>query len=91
MKTKKKIKKILKNFNFEQTHRVMEFLNWTWFDTDGQSPSADRLKELAEKMLWKVSQDEGISSFATGGLKATKFENGTLMLEFVVTDWMIEE
>ena len=91
MKTKKKIKKILKHFDFDQVHNVMEHLNWGWKDTDGKVPSIDQLKDLAKRLLNGVSEKDEFYSLATGGLKATKYENGTLELEFIVTDWMVEE
>jgi len=91
MKTKKKIKKILKNFDFEKVHDVMTHLNWTWYDTDGKVPSIDQLKELAKKLLYHAAEKEGFYSSATGGFKATKYENGTLELEFILASWMIEE
>lgn len=91
MKTKKKIKKILKNFDFEKVHNVMAHLNWTWYDTDGKVPSIDQLKELAKKLLYHVAEEERFYSSATGGFKATKYENGTLELEFILASWMVEE
>lgn len=91
MKTKKKIKKILKNFDFEKVHNVMEHLNWGWKDTDGKVPSIDQLKELAEKLLNEVSEKDEFYYISTGGFRAFKYENGSLELEFVVTDWMVEE
>ena len=91
MKTKKKIKKILKNFNFEQVHDVMEHLNWSWRDTDGKAPSIDQLKDLAKRLLNSVSEKDEFYNISTGGFRALKYGNGSLELEFVVTDWMVEE
>lgn len=91
MKTKKKIKKILKHFDFEKVHNVMTHLNWSWRDTDGKAPSIDQLKELAKRLLSQVSEEEGFYSSATGGFKAIKYENGSLELEFILTDWMVDE
>ena len=91
MKTKKKIKKILKHFDFDRVHNVMEHLNWGWKDTDGKVPSIDQLKDLAKRLLSQVAEEEGFYSSATGGLKAIKYENGSLELEFILTDWMVEE
>lgn len=91
MKTKKKIKKILKHFDFDQVHNVMEHLNWGWKDTDGKVPNIDQLKELAEKLLNEISGKNEFYTISTGGFRALKYENGTLELEFVVTDWMVEE
>lgn len=91
MKTKKKIKKILKHFDFEKVHNVMTHLNWSWHDTDGKAPSIDQLKELANRLLSQVAEEEGFYSSATGGLKAIKYENGSLELEFILTGWMVDE
>lgn len=91
MKTKKKIKKILKNFDFDRVHDVMEHLNWGWKDTDGKVPSIDQLKELAKKLLNEVSEKDEFYNISTGGFRAFKYENGSLELEFVLTDWMVEE
>ncbi len=30
----KAISEIIENFNFERVHKVMEFLNWTWWDSE---------------------------------------------------------
>lgn len=91
MKTKKKIKKILKHFDFEKVHNVMTHLNWSWHDTDGKAPSIDQLKDLAKRLLNEVSEKEEFYSSASGGLKAIKYENGTLELEFILASWMVEE
>lgn len=91
MKTKKKIKKILKHFDFEQVHDVMEHLNWGWKDTDGKVPSIDQLKDLAKKLLNEVAEKDKFYTISTGGLKALRYENGSMGLEFILTDWMVEE
>lgn len=91
MKTKKKIKKILKHFDFEQVHDVMEHLNWCWKDTDGKVPSIDQLKDLAKQLLNEVAEKNEFYSLSTGGLKALRYENGSMELEFVLTEWMVEE
>lgn len=91
MKTKKKIKKILKHFDFAQVHDVMTHLNWTWNSTGNKVPDLDQLKEFAKKLLFEVADRNEFYYLSSGGFKATRYEDGSLELEFILTDWMVEE
>ena len=80
------IKYIIDNFDFQQVHKVMNFLNWTWALTPG-TPTISELKIEATKLLNDVYNSKGW--IATGGFKATKYHD-FLELEFIITDWSSE-
>ena len=48
-KIDKKIKKIMKHFDFEKVHKVMELLDWKWKTEEGvEVPSIKQLKKYAK-------------------------------------------
>ena len=89
-KIDKKIKKIMKHFDFEKVHKVMELLDWKWKTEEGlEVPSVKQLKKYAKKQLENVvdnykkkHEDLYISS---GGFE-TRMEYGELYLRFIVED-----
>lgn len=90
MKTKKAIKKILKNFDFEKVHRVMESLNWYWNDTkDGGVPTVEELKSQAKDFLKRVTEGE-FSVISSGGLEA-EYRNKVLTLKFVLAEFEVDK
>jgi hypothetical protein len=78
------IKYIINNFNFQQVHNVMKFLDWTWAGSS-KIPSICELKKEATRLLNEV-YDSNEKWIATGGFKASKYYD-FLELEFIVTDW----
>ena len=89
-KIDKKIKKIMKHFDFEKVHRVIELLDWKWKTEEGlEVPSVKQLKKYAKKQLENVvdnykkkHEDLYISS---GGFE-TRIEYSELHLRFIVED-----
>ena len=97
----KMIDGIMENFDWEETQRVMEFMNWTWVDEG--VPTIERMKQTAERLLRNAAEsrlteykneywEQGIIS-ATGGFEAqawcdkTKTEIVSLDLKFVLNQW----
>ena len=74
MKTKKKIKNILDNFNFEEVHNYMMHRNppWTW--ADGFVPTETALRRRAKELLKDVAAFKRKTAYiATGGFFAMKW------------------
>lgn len=81
------IKRIMNNFNFEECRKVMCALDWTYMD-DENSPSLDKLKETANKLLKAVADENQYGhTHSTGGFEARLDFNGDLHLKFVVEEW----
>ena len=88
-KQQKLIDDIMDNFNFEKVHKVMKFLNWTWWNLetmkeyvptiqDIRSSARDRLKTV---LLEKCGYCE------SGGFVARKYDDDTISLEFKIESW----
>lgn len=94
MTKEEKIESILENFDFQKIHKVMEFLNWTWFGSGKEVPSTYKLIKRTEEYLnecydysLKNKEDYGVAS---GGMYVTSFyEEGEVELsaKFVITSW----
>ena len=81
---------ILANFDFNKVHRTMEFLEWSWFDTDG-TPTIDDLREAAWSKLQSAysnskGREDGKGYCSSGGFEA-RYEDGGFSLSFTVTEW----
>jgi len=86
MKTKKKIKNILNNFNFEEVHNYMMHRNppWTW--GDGFVPTVGQLKKEAKYLLEEVAGFKRKTGYAaTGGFFVLKWYK-ELYLMFCIED-----
>ena len=87
--TQEKIDCIMDWFNFAKVEKAMTALNWTW--TDGV-PNEPELRQLARRLLKDISaknvtQSEFRRYIATGGFRATKYYDGELELEFILSGW----
>lgn len=89
---KRRINCIMRNFDFNRVHKVMECLDWHWATYNkGQTvPEVEDLKKEAKRLLIDAVTEK--ETIATGGFKAT-YEKGTeddpepyLSLEFIVED-----
>jgi len=79
-----KIDEVLEHFNWEKVSVVMRATNWKWGEADGFiTPTFSMMRETARELLTKVIT-ENKSAIATGGFKATAYDNG-IELEFIVT------
>lgn len=63
-----KIEDIIRDFNFEKVHRVMEMLNWKWAATSYGVPTIEELKGEARRLLVEAATEE--TQVATGGFRA---------------------
>lgn len=80
---------IMDNFNFEKVHKVMEFLNWTWWNNELKkdiNPTIQDIRSDARKKLKRILE-ENHSSIESGGLVARKYDDGTISLEFKIEYW----
>lgn len=80
---------IMDNFNFEKVHKVMKFLNWTWWDNKLEkyiNPTIQELRSNARKKLKRILE-ENHASIGSGGFVARKYDDGTISLEFKIESW----
>lgn len=71
----KRISNILNKFDFEQMHKIMGFLNWTWCD-ESEIPSISNLVLTAQKLLNScysecINQNEDYLFIETGGFRVS--------------------
>ena len=83
------IAEVMEDFDFENVHKVMTFLDWKWAIGEGERtvPSVYRLMKQAEQLLTDVTkyEDNEHHEMATGGLRAIFDEDGDLELRFEIT------
>lgn len=78
---------IINKFNFKKVHKVMKFMNWTWYNTGSEPPTVAHLKDEARRLLNELyDSDDSLLSMSTGGLKVSKYEDH-LELEFVIAEY----
>jgi hypothetical protein len=81
----KKWEEINENFDWQRVEKVMNFLNWRWYSTDGV-PNVRDLKHKAYNLL-KEAYDNG-GFYAIGGFEAEYLRNDDfLKLSFVLDSW----
>jgi hypothetical protein len=94
--TDEMIQEILDNFDFEQMHKVMTFLNWKWYYD--AVPTIEELKEIAKNLLNQTVK--GINNFkgfnnlfcSSGGFRAIGKKDGEVIyleLLFECTSWNV--
>lgn len=71
-----KIDEVMGRFEFDKVHKVMTFLNWTWYD--GATPSVETLKaeayrqlSIAVDLFVKQGQPKTGMTVASGGFQAS--------------------
>jgi hypothetical protein len=85
------IDEIMDNFDFDKVHKVMTFLNWTWWNAAEGVPSTSELRQQARRLLRDAVDKK--SSISTGGLWARYKEYPeddypvSLELYFAVDHW----
>ena len=86
----KKTKKILKNFDFEKVHEVMNHLKWVWYD-DGlyKTPSIKDLKRTAKELIKQIKKLD-VDVISTGGFEVRKNKD-TITLQFVLASSDVED
>ena len=85
----RKIESIMRDFDFEKVHDVMQYLDWHWVKVG--VPTVEDIKAEAKRLLVDACYEKTIVS--TGGLRATYeatpgSEDGEefIQLEFILTD-----
>ena len=82
------IAEVMEGFDFENVHKVMQYMEWTWaIEHDEKAvPSVYRIMKQSERLLTEVSQytDGERHEIATGGLRAILDENQDLELRFEI-------
>ena len=89
------IEDLLDEFDFDKVKKVMDFLDWKYFDTGyGEGRSVGRLRRMARHLLELVynEEDQEHSFTASGGFHAERWmypgdTQKYLELKFVVTEW----
>ena len=81
---------IMDNFDFDQVHKVMVFLNWKWANSNGSLgvPEKYELRSEARRLLKMAIEEK--TTVSTGGFLAEYREgelDGWMDLKFVVSDW----
>ena len=81
---------IMDNFDFDQVHKVMVFLNWKWANSNGGLgvPEKYELRGEARRLLKMAIEEK--TTVSTGGFIAEYREgevDGWMDLKFVVSDW----
>jgi hypothetical protein len=90
MAKEEQIEEILDEFDFYKVQRVMNTLNWKWYNKGNvyEIPSVGQMRKHARKLLEECFN--GNSYAASGGFWASR-EDGGLSLKFVVEDMWVEE
>lgn len=85
----KKTKKILKNFDFEKVHEVMNHLNWVWYNNEEYKvPTVKELKRTAKELIKEIKKVD-VDVIATGGFEVRKNKD-TITLQFVLESSDVE-
>ncbi len=85
----KDIEYILDEFNFEKVKKVMDCLNWEWYNVEG-IPSISDLRRFTRKLLQDILKEskqnkESFLEYSSGGFKVIYYNSGELELQFIVT------
>jgi hypothetical protein len=80
----RQVQELLEGFDFDLVKRIMDFLHWT-YEANGRVPTIAELKEKARSLLGELRSNPGI--VGSGGLRASKKEDGTLSLKFILTEF----
>ena len=95
----KAIDNIVDNFNWEKVHKTMVALDWTWTDSNLETPTTGMLFRCAVRLLHDaydgVEKNKCNYSVRTGGFHARAIVDGEeiyeLRLTFEVTSWEYNE
>ena len=80
---------IMDNFDFDQVHKVMVFLNWKWVNSNGSLgvPEKYELRGEARRLLKMAIEEK--TTVSTGGFIAEYIDEkgGWMDLKFVISEW----
>ena len=81
------IESIMDNFNFDDVHKVMTYLNWEWAGTENGVPTKSELRSQARQLIKMAIKDK--TRVSTGGFEADYLpeDGGWVSLKFVVSEW----
>lgn len=88
------VEQVLQKFDFERVHKAMKALKWTYWYTNGETPTTYDLIKTGRKLLYDVL-DRKSDSIATGGFEARAKWNKdktkiiSLELNFIVAWWSV--
>ena len=89
------IEKLLDNFDFQKVHKVMELLNWTYWDCS-DIPDLERLRKSAKQALLgalhvsnRTTKKKAKSAYGGFYAEVRKYKDGEILfsLDFRVTDF----
>jgi hypothetical protein len=90
----KQVEDILDEFDFQRVQKVMEALDWNYFDSVDKVPSIGELRKMARYLLGiGYNADPSPDYFtSSGGFEVTRYMYPGetvkyLTLKFVVTEW----
>lgn len=93
----KAIDDIIENFNWEKVHKAMKALEWTWHDSEGETPTIGALFKCAVGLLHdaydRAERFKADCTAGTGGFYARAFVDDEtkevieLRLAFEVCNW----
>lgn len=93
-KTVKNLTDVINNFDFEKVQDVMQYLNWTWADTENGVPELYELKEKATDLLIDsyenlIKNKEEEFFVGSGGFEASVWKDNDeyfFNLKFILTE-----
>lgn len=85
---KLQVEVIMQDFDFENVHRIMKFLNWKWATSDGMKvPSIENMKKTAQELLDDVVEESAKTPehnyIETGGFRASYSNINGMSLQFI--------
>lgn len=86
MDNEDKIERVIGRFNFENVHKAMTAVGWTWHEKD--VPTIEQMEDVARGLLRDVLGTElerHFSKCSTGGFEATR-EGENIYLDFVLEE-----
>ena len=85
----KQIGDILVHFDFNRVYEAMAQLRWTWWDSDGVTPTIENLKGTARYLLEQATKPE-VEAIDSGGFYARREDTPIgprLTLSFSISEY----
>ena len=81
------IENIMDNFDFDNVHKVMTYLNWEWANTENGVPTKSELRSEARRLIKMAIKDK--TRVSTGGFEVDYIDEdgGWVSLKFVLSEW----
>lgn len=88
------IEDLLDEFDFDKVKKVMDHLEWNYYNSADKQVSIGELRRMARDLLERVYNTDACSDYFTacGGFEATRYmypgdPEKYITLKFVVTEW----